>query len=577
MKETPEGAEIPSHILMLRAGLISQVMAGAYTYLPLGYRSLRKAENIVREEMDCAGAVELHMSAMAPLSLYEQTNRVEAFGNVLIKTDLARGGKKVPVVFCPTHEETITDIVSRYVSSYRQLPMTFYQIQTKFRNEERPRFGVLRTSEFLMKDAYSFNPTLESLNESYSAMYQAYCKIFTRCGVPFLPVEAESGPIGGDASHEFMFPSANGEDKVVHCSCGYAANTEKAGIGMDNIRQPKIEPLPIQETATPGAHTIEQVCEFLKCEPQRLIKTLIYLADSKPVAVLVRGDHDANENKIRKTLQVNKVELADPVTIERVTGAPVGFAGPVGLKEKLTILADFAVQPLVNVVTGANKDETHLLNVNPGRDFTADLFADLRNAQANDPCPRCSGGTLQISNAIEGGHVFKLGTKYSQALNAKFLDTDETQKTMIMGCYGIGINRILVGICETSYDESGIIWPVPLAPYEAVITPLKIDDEPTMNAAKELYRQLNNAGIDCLLDDRDQRPGVKFKDADLIGFPMRIVLGPKGLAQNEAEIKWRWDKDPIMIPLSNAAAQIAAVLHEERKTNKLFLKQKKGT
>ncbi|MDR1493227.1 MAG: proline--tRNA ligase [Planctomycetaceae bacterium] len=574
MKETPEGAEIPSHILMLRAGLISQVMAGAYSYLPLGYRALRKAENIVREEMDRAGAVELHMSAMAPVSLYEQTNRVEAFGNVLIKTDLPRGGKKIPVVFCPTHEETITDIVSRYVSSYRQLSVTFYQIQTKFRNEERPRFGVLRTSEFLMKDAYSFNPTLESLNESYDAMYQAYCKIFTRCGVPFLPVEAESGPIGGDASHEFMFPSANGEDKVVHCQCGYAANTEKAEIGKQNLQTPNTEPLPLKEIATPETHTIEQVCAFLKCEPRQVVKTLIYLADGKPVAVLVRGDHDANENKIRKTLQVNKVELADPATITRATGAPVGFAGPVGLK--LTILADFAVQPLANFVAGANKNETHLLNVNHERDFTVDLFADLRNAQAGDSCPRCSG-TLQISNAIEGGHVFKLGTKYSQALNAKFLDADETQKTIIMGCYGIGINRILVGICETSYDESGIIWSVPLAPYEAAITPLKIDDEQTMNAAKELYRQLNDAGIDCLLDDRDQRPGVKFKDADLIGFPMRIVISPKGIAKGEIEIKWRWDKNATMIPLSNAAEQIAAVLNEERKTNKLFLKQKKGT
>ena len=569
MKETPEGAEIPSHVLMLRAGLISQVMAGAYSYLPLGWRALRKAETIVREEMDAAGAVELHMSALAPVSLYEQTNRVEAFGNVLIKADLPRGGKKVPVVFCPTHEETITDIVSRYVASYRQLPITLYQIQTKFRNEERPRFGVLRTSEFLMKDAYSFDPSLESLNRSYDAMYAAYCRIFTRCGLPYLPVEAESGPIGGDASHEFMFPSTNGEDKIVHCACGYAANTEKAEIGAQDTQKSTAEPKPMTEIATPGAHTVEQVCAFLKCKPNKLVKTLIYMVDDKPVAVLVRGDHDANENKLRKLFKAEKVELAEPSVIERVTGAPVGFAGPVGLKEKLTIVADHAVATLANVVTGANKAETHLVNVNLERDFTVDSFADLRNAGDDDPCPRCSG-KLKNSNAIEGGHVFKLGTKYSEALGAKFLDTDETQKTMIMGCYGIGVNRILVGICETSYDESGIIWPVALAPYEVVIAPLKTDDA-TMAIANDLCGQLEKLGVDCLIDDRDQRAGVKFKDADLIGFPLRIVLGPKGLENGEIEVKWRWDKNATMLPLANAAKTLAAELAEERRTNKRFL------
>ena len=569
MKETPEGAEIPSHILMLRAGLISQVMAGAYSYLPLGYRSLRKAENIVREEMDRAGAVELHMSALAPISLYEQTNRVEAFGNVLIKADLPRGGKKVPVVFCPTHEETITDIVSRYISSYRQLPVTLYQIQTKFRNEERPRFGVLRTSEFLMKDAYSFDTSLESLNKSYDAMYEAYCKIFTRCGVPFLPVEAESGPIGGDASHEFMFPSAHGEDKVVHCQCGYAANTEKAEIGAQDTQKSTAAHKPLTEIATPGAHTVEQVCAFLKCKPYKLIKTLIYLVDGQPTAVLVRGDHEANENKIRKLLKAEKVELADPATIERVTGAPVGFAGPVGLKEKIRIVADYGILPHANVITGGNKAETHLLNVNLDRDFTVETFGDVRNATAGDPCPRCSS-ELKISNAIEGGHVFKLGTKYSDALGAKFLDTDETQKTILMGCYGIGVNRILVGICETSYDESGIIWPVALAPYEVVISPLKVTDPTTMQTANDLYKQLTEAGIDCIIDDRDQRPGVKFKDADLIGFPVRIVLGPKGLENGEIEVKWRWEKEPKMLPLETAAETLAAELAEERRTNKRF-------
>ncbi|MBR5625998.1 MAG: proline--tRNA ligase, partial [Thermoguttaceae bacterium] len=333
MKETPDGAEIPSHILMLRAGLISQVMAGAYTYLPLGFKSLSKAINVVREEINKTGAVELLMTAICPQSLYEQTNRVEAFGNVLIKTELPRAGKKVPIVFCPTHEEVITDLVSRYISSYRQLPITLYQIQTKFRNEERPRFGVLRTSEFLMKDAYSFHTTLESLNETYKKMYAAYCRIFSRVGLPYLPVEAESGPIGGDASHEFMIPSSNGEDKVVHCPvCNYAANTEKAEIGGTGPEgpDPAVTLKEMAELDTPDAHTIEQVCRFLRTKPHKLIKTLIYQVDSNPVAVLVRGDHDANENKIRRLLKAEKVELADEATIERVTGAPVGFAGPVG-------------------------------------------------------------------------------------------------------------------------------------------------------------------------------------------------------------------------------------------------------
>jgi prolyl-tRNA synthetase len=571
MKETPEGAEIPSHILMLRAGLVTQIMAGAYAYLPLGLRSLQKAAAIVREEMNKTGAVELLMSALCPISLYEQTNRVEAFGNVLIKADLRRAGKKVPVVFCPTHEEEITDIISRFVSSYRQLPLTLYQIQTKFRNEERPRFGVLRTSEFLMKDAYSFHTDLETLNATYKKMYAAYCNIFTRCGLPFLPVEAESGPIGGDASHEFMIPSPNGEDKVVHClQCGYAANTEKAEIGEQAVdADSSIALKDIAELDTPGAHTIEQVCKFLKAKPERLIKTLIYLVDGKAVAVLIRGDHDANENKIRRVLQAEKVELADEKTIETVTGAPVGFAGPVCLAQKIPIYADFKVMGVVNAIVGANKAEKHLVNVNPKRDFTPDKIGDLRNAVEGDACPHC-GTTLTIRQAIEAGHVFKLGTKYSEALNAKFLDADGTEKTIIMGCYGIGVNRIVAGLAETSYDESGLIFPVNLAPYEAVICPMKITDESTMTLAQQIADALEAKGCDCLIDDRDQRPGVKFKDADLIGFPLRIVLGEKGLAKGEIELKWRWEKESTMIPLDNAAETIAAMLNEERTAGKRF-------
>ena len=571
MKETPEGAEIPSHILMLRAGLITQIMAGAYAYLPLGLRSLQKATQIVREEMNKADGIELLMTALCPASLYEQTNRIDVFGNVLIKTDLQRGGKKVPVVFCPTHEEEITDIVARFVNSYRQLPITLYQIQTKFRNEERPRFGVLRTSEFIMKDAYSFHTTIESLNATYKKMYEAYSKIFSRCGLPFLAVEAESGPIGGDASHEFMIPSPNGEDEIVYCEdCGYAANTEKAEIGGgDKPIDASVAVKDIAELDTPGAHTVEQVCKFLKVKPTKLIKTLIYLADDKPVAVLIRGDHDANENKIRRVLGAAKLELADPKTIEQVTGAPVGFAGPVGLKEPIPIYTDHTVMETVNAVTGANKNEKHLVNVNPLRDFSRTKCGDLRNAADGDPCPRCSG-KLTIRSAIEVGHVFKLGTKYSECLDAKFLDADETQKTIIMGCYGIGVNRIVAGLVETSYDESGIIFPVNLAPYEVVICPMKVTDEKMMELSKMLHDELEQRGIDCIVDDRDQRAGVKFKDADLIGFPLRIVIGDKGLAEGKLEIKWRWEKESTMLPIADAVSVLAATLDEERHTGERF-------
>jgi prolyl-tRNA synthetase len=570
MKETPEGAEIPSHVLMLRAGLINQVMAGAYTYLPLGLRSLRKAERIVREEMDAAGAVELAMPAMSPQHIWEQTGRVAAFGDVLVQTTLRRKDRKVPVVFGPTHEEIVTTLAAHHLSSYRQLPITLYQITTKFRNEERPRFGVLRTSEFLMKDAYSFNASLESLNKSYEAMYAAYCRIFERCGLAYLAVEAESGPIGGDASHEFMAPADNGEDTVLHCpACGYAANQEKAEIGARDFTPSKIPQQELRRVDTPGASTIEQVSRFLKCKPEDLIKTLIYVADGKPLAVLVRGCHDANEGKIRRALGAARVELAPPEVIEKVTGAPVGFAGPVGMKEKIPILADRDVQKIVNGVTGANAADVHLTGVNLGRDFTPDRFADLRSALDGDPCPRCSSN-LALRHAVEIGHVFKLGTKYTDALSAKYLDAAEKLQPIIMGCYGIGVNRILAALIETSHDENGILWPVALAPYEVVLIPVKVPDDKLMAAAEKLYADLSALGIEVLLDDRDHRAGVKFKDADLIGFPLRIVVGERGLKEGKLEAKWRWDKDSAMIDLASAAETIAAQIREERLANARF-------
>lgn len=571
LKETPEGAEIPSHVLMLRAGLINQVMAGAYTYLPLGLRALRKAERIVREEMDAAGAIEILMPSLSPVSLWERTGRVEAFGDVLIRVELKRQNRKVQAVLGPTHEEIVTDLVAHHVSSYRQLPITLYQITPKFRNEERPRFGVLRTSEFLMKDAYSFDTSLEGLNRSYDAMYRAYCRIFDRCCLAYIPVEAESGPIGGDASHEFMVPANNGEDKIVHCpACGYAANLERAEIGAR--ARPKTAPdtpAQLEKVATPGASTIEQVSRFLNCQPQDLIKTLIYLADGKPVAVLIRGDHEANDNKIRRAIHAQELHLADPATIERVTGAPVGFAGPVGLKEKIPIYADYDVQFMQNAVTGANEADMHLRGVNLGRDFKVDHFADLRCAVDGDPCPRCSG-ILRLRPAIEVGHVFKLGTKYSEALAARFLDADEQLRTIIMGCYGIGVNRILAALIETTHDENGIIWPVALAPYEVVIVPVNVTDAQSLKVATQMHDALEKEGVEVMLDDRDVRAGVKFKDADLIGFPLRIVVGERGLAQGTVEVKWRWDKAVQPLPLDNVVPTIAAWIRQERATGERF-------
>lgn len=578
MKETPEGAEIPSHVFMLRAGLINQVMAGAYTYLPLGFKALKKAERIVREEMDAAGAVEMAMPAMSPRSLWEQTGRVEAFGNVLVQLNLHRPGRKVNVVLGPTHEEIITDMVSRHISSYRQMPITLYQITSKFRNEERPRFGVLRTSEFLMKDAYSFNPSIESLGESYEKMYAAYCRIFERCGLEYLPVEAESGPIGGDASHEFMIPAENGEDAVLHCrACGYAANQEKADIGSRDWTPSDVELKTIEKVATPGASTIEQVSGFLKCRPADLIKTLIYLADDKPIAVLVRGDHDANEGKIRRAClaaagtaaSIQKLELAPPEVIEKVTGAPVGFAGPVSMKEKIPLLADLEIQKMVNASTGANEGDVHYTGVNPVRDFQPDLFADLRNAIDGDPCPRCSSN-LSLRHAIEVGHVFKLGTKYTESLGAKFLDAEEKLHPIIMGCYGIGVNRIVAGLVETSHDADGIVWPVALAPYEVLIVPIKVPDEELMAEASKLHDQLAAAGIDVLVDDRDCRAGVKFKDADLIGVPLRVVIGQRGLKEGKLEVKWRWNKEAEQIALDGAAETLTDLIREERAEGKRF-------
>lgn len=560
-KETPADAAAPSHVLLLRAGMIRQLGSGTYTYLPLGLRVLRKAGEIVRREMDAAGAIELLMPALQPIELWKESGRDESMREVLMRFKIS-GDRDVALG--PTHEEVATDIARDAFKSYRQLPVTIYQIQTKFRDEPRPRFGIVRTREFLMKDAYSFGATIEQLHESYDAMYAAYCRIFEGCGLPYLAVEAESGPIGGDASHEFMVPSPSGEDAIIRCgNCEYAANRERAEVG----------PLPLPESLqpnapayrrvpTPGKRTIREVCEFLKVPEESSAKLLVYLADDKPVAVLIRGDHEANESKIRRHLGASSLEPADADRIVKETGAPMGFLGPVDCKIPLWIDQDVA--NLGAVTVGGNEVDVHLVGVVPGRDFPLRNVHDLRNAAAGDKCPRC-GGKLSLGQGIEIGHVFKLGTKYSRAMDATFVDESGKSREMIMGCYGIGVNRILAAAVESSHDAEGIVWPLPLAPYEVAVVPLQTTVESVAETARRIAEELEAAGTEVLVDDREQRPGVKFKDVDLIGIPLRVVIGERGLKNGVVELKWRKEAKAREIPAGSAVETIRAELAEERK------------
>jgi prolyl-tRNA synthetase len=543
LKETPTDAVVPSHQLMLRAGMLRQIAAGAYAYLPIGHRILRKIENIVREEMNRAGAIELHMPAMQPLDLWKETGRDEAMGDTLVH--LPDKSFRRGTVLGPTHEEVITEIVRAYVSSYKQLPVTLYQIQTKFRDEERPKSGVLRTREFLMKDAYSFNPSLESLNESYERMYEAYCRIYERCGLPYVAVEAESGAIGGDASHEFMVVTDAGEDWLVRAEDGaYAANVERAVMAPLKAG-PTQDPAKLEEVHTPGHATIEEVSKLLKCQPSDMIKTIVYSADDTPVVALVRGDHEVNEAKLRKHLGCKSLELASVETIRKVTGADVGFAGPVGLSG-VRIIADQAVTIMHNAVTGANKTDYHCTGVNLDRDFSVTESADLRYAVQGDLA--LNGSPFVFEKCIEVGHVFKLGTKYSDAMKATFLNENGKSMPIIMGCYGIGVNRIMAASIEAAHDANGICWPVSIAPFAVHIVALDTREESVMQTAMKIHDELEAAGIDVLLDDRDSRPGAKFKDADLIGIPYRVTVGKRGLGDGIVEFKLRTSDEVQKIP-----------------------------
>lgn len=549
-REVPADAEIISHQLMLRAGLMRKVASGFYSFLPMGYRAFRKVENIVREEMDRAGAQELIMPAVLPAEVYMASGRWEKFGPDMFRLQ-DRSGRS----FClgPTHEEPFTETVRDNVRSYRQLPVTLYQIQHKYRDEKRPRFGVMRAREFVMKDAYSFDADEKGLDQSYQAMYQAYCRIFDRCGLDYILVHADSGAMGGSGSQEFMVKSDVGEDAIAYCpACGYAANEEKAPCPA--VRGFDGEAGTVEKVHTPNFRTIEELMAFLGLPPTAFAKTLLYDIDGKIVAVMLRGDREVNEIKLKNLFDANEAVLAGSADVERVTGAAVGFAGPVGLAEPIPVVADSEIAGMGNFVIGANETDYHFLNINVGRDFTPTRIADIRCAVEGDPCPSC-GKPLSMCRGIEVGHIFKLGTKYSEALGCNFLNSDGEEKPMIMGCYGIGVGRTLAAIVEQHYDKDGIIWPMAVAPYPVIIVPTNSTDETINATASELHDRLTEAGIEVLLDDRDERPGVKFKDADLIGIPIRITVGRKA-PEGIVEYKLRSDGNVAEKTPEEAVAEV---------------------
>ena len=549
LKENPADAEIVSHQLMMRCGMIRKVAAGIYTYLPLGLRSIRKVEQIVREEMDRAGAMELLMPMVVPAGLWEESGRWEQYGKELLRI---KDRKETEFCLGPTHEEVITDVVRGTVRSYRQLPLNLYQIQGKFRDEIRPRFGLMRGREFIMKDAYSFDLENEGADTAYEKMYQAYQRIFKRCGLKFRAVEADTGNIGGSSSHEFMVLAESGEDAIVSCDqCDYAANVEKAQMRQaeGSNGEGRAE---LQKIDTPERKTIAEVAEFLDMPESRLIKTLLLQTDGgEQLAVLLRGDRELNEIKLCRYLDCLEVVMLGDAAVEELSGAPVGFAGPVGLACR--ILADLEVASMVDAVIGGNEKDVHYMGANPGRDFSVEAYADLRQAQAGDGCPRCEG-TLQMWRGIEVGHVFKLGTKYSEALGATVLNAEGKDVPLVMGCYGIGIGRTVAAAIEQNHDDNGVIFPMPIAPFQVIITLLNPKDAQVMQTGTELYEQLVEKGVEVLLDDRDERPGSKFKDAELIGIPIRVTVGNRALQEGAFEIQLRAGGERMMMPVEQTVS-----------------------
>lgn len=557
VKETPADAEITSHQLMIRAGLMRKLASGTYTYLPAGWRVLLKITNIVREEMDSSGAQEILMPAVQPVELWERTGRDIDYGETL-GTFIDRHGRKN--VLAPTAEEVVTSLAAGEISSYKQLPMNIYQISFKFRDEFRPRFGVLRSREFIMKDSYSFHSDENCLDKTYKVMYDTYCRIFQRCGLEYVIVEAESGEMGGSGSHQFTVPCENGEDIIVYTKDGlYAANLEKAAVDPVAKQTPLKNAPAMEEVHTPGVGSIEAVCEFMKTKPQEMVKTLIYTCEQKTIAVLLRGDHEVNDEKLTQAVGGKHIELADEATIVKITSAAVGFAGPVGLADKVdTVLMDHAVAAMAVGVSGANKTDYHIKNVVPGRDFPLEgenvRVIDIRNAVDGDSY---GGKPLLFRRGIEVGQVFKLGTKYSKKLDATFLGADGKEAPCLMGCYGIGINRIMASAIELGNDSDGIIWPISIAPWEVLIT-LAGQSGEIKDAGEKLYSELLKKDVDVLIDDRaDARPGVKFKDADLLGVPVRVTIGKKSIAQGKVELKLRSESKSKNLDVDKAAKEIA--------------------
>ena len=544
LREVPAEAEVVSHQLLLRAGFMRKSTNGMYSYLPLAWRVLKKIENIVREEMDNAGAQEIMMPIMQPAEIWQESGRWGAYGAEMIRLKDRHNRE-----YClgPTHEEMVTTLIKGDVRSYRQLPMNVYQIQDKFRDERRPRFGLMRSRDFIMKDAYSFDRDEAGLDVSYKSMYDAYTNVFNRCGLTFRPVEADSGAIGGSGSHEFMVIAESGEAEIVYCTeCDYAANVEKAEMHV--IKAADEAALERAEVETPNCKSIADVCAFLNMPVEKSVKAVAYKSEKGLILCFVRGDHEVNEVKVINTCNVLEVEMADENLLVE-NGTCGGYMGPVGIDpEKVMVVVDHSVMQMHNFCCGANKEGYHMVNVNPGRDFTPTFVADIRLIQEGDPCPHC-GGKVAKARGIEVGQVFKLFTKYSAAMNCTFLDENGKENPMVMGCYGIGVSRTMAACIEQNNDKDGMIWPVAIAPYEVLVVPVNTKDEASTAKAEEIYEVLKKAGVEAVIDDRNERPGVKFKDADLIGYPLRVVVGPKTLAEGNIEVKARRTGEVAMLPV----------------------------
>ena len=555
VKEIPSEADTISHQLLLRTAMIYQIAAGVYAYMPLSQRVLKKIENIIRDEMNKAGGQELTMPTLQPLELWQSTGRDQTMGDNLFKLMDRKNHK---LALGPTHEEVITTLVSRFVQSYRDLPMVLYQIQTKFRDEPRPRAGLIRVREFDMKDAYSFHTDDADLDRVYQLMLQAYRNIFLRCGLPALTVEADSGAIGGKDSNEFMLIAESGEDDIIFCpTCGYSANVEKAKSRKIALETQQEEP--IEEVQTPGVATIDEVSRFFQVSAAQTLKAVLYTADGQVVLAIIRGDLNVNEVKLKNLLHANELRLATDEEVKAVR-IVAGAASPVGLNG-IKVITDDSVLPGINYIAGANKPETHLRNVNYPRDFKADIISDIAKTAPGDICDRC-GSKLQSAKGIEVGHIFKLGTSYSKSLGANFIDASGVTKPIIMGCYGIGIGRLMAGAIEQNHDEKGIIWPMPIAPYQVYLCPLYREGTKVSEVAEEIYTDFQAAGIEVLFDDRVESPGIKFNDADLLGIPLRVTISPRTLDKSSVEIKWRKEKQAEITPLERLTERIKEMVSQ---------------